>query len=80
MSVPSYDLLDYYSRLPPGKTKDEESVRGSISIPEVAHDTEEDEYVVRSLSHSHACPLLRLERSVDQLCVIPFFWGVGMFV
>ncbi|KAI4207161.1 MAG: hypothetical protein LQ346_000739 [Caloplaca aetnensis] len=28
-----------------GKTKDEEDVSGSITIPEVAHDTEEDEYV-----------------------------------
>ena len=29
-----------------GKTKDGESVSGSINIPEVAHDTEENEYVV----------------------------------
>lgn len=28
-----------------GKTKDDEDVSGSITIPEVAHDTEEDEYV-----------------------------------
>ncbi|CAI7624465.1 unnamed protein product [Penicillium glandicola] len=28
-----------------GKTKDNEDVTGTISIPEVAHDTEEDEYV-----------------------------------
>ncbi|PKY02586.1 hypothetical protein P168DRAFT_283352 [Aspergillus campestris IBT 28561] len=28
-----------------GKTKDEELVSGTITIPEVAHDTEEDEYV-----------------------------------
>ncbi|KZF24905.1 Aha1domain family protein [Xylona heveae TC161] len=28
-----------------GKTKDEEDVSGTIKIPEVAHDTEEDEYV-----------------------------------
>ncbi|KAL2005781.1 hypothetical protein VTN00DRAFT_10274 [Thermoascus crustaceus] len=28
-----------------GKTKDGESVSGTITIPEVAHDTEEDEYV-----------------------------------
>ncbi|KAI9375291.1 activator of Hsp90 ATPase [Aspergillus egyptiacus] len=28
-----------------GKTKEEESVSGTITIPEVAHDTEEDEYV-----------------------------------
>jgi hypothetical protein len=30
----------------PGKTKDDETVTGTINIPEVAHDTEEDEYVV----------------------------------
>lgn len=29
-----------------GKTKDDESVSGTITIPEVAHDTEENEYVV----------------------------------
>jgi hypothetical protein len=29
-----------------GQTKDEEDVSGTITIPEVAHDTEEDEYVV----------------------------------
>ena len=33
-----------------GETKDAEDVSGSITIPEVAHDTEEDEYVVRSLA------------------------------
>lgn len=33
-----------------GKTKDGEQVSGSIKIPEVAHDTEEDEYVVCLLS------------------------------
>lgn len=32
-----------------GSTEEEEDVTGSITIPEVAHDTEEDEYVVRSL-------------------------------
>lgn len=30
----------------PGKTKDEEDVTGTITVPEVAHDTEENEYVV----------------------------------
>jgi len=30
-----------------GKTKEDEDVTGTISIPEVAHDTEEEEYVVR---------------------------------
>ena len=29
-----------------GKTKDEDNVTGSINVPEVAHDTESDEYVV----------------------------------
>ena len=29
-----------------GKTKDDEDVSGTITIPEVAHDTEENEYVV----------------------------------
>jgi hypothetical protein len=33
-----------------GKTEDEETVTGTINIPEVAHDTEEDEYVVGSLT------------------------------
>ena len=32
-----------------GKTKDDEDVSGTITIPEVAHDTEENEYVVRLL-------------------------------
>lgn len=30
-----------------GNAKDGESTSGTIKIPEVAHDTEEDEYVVR---------------------------------
>lgn len=38
-----------FADLATGKTKDGESVSGTITIPEVAHDTEEDEYVVRSL-------------------------------
>jgi hypothetical protein len=32
-----------------GKSKGGEDVSGTITIPEVAHDTEEDEYVVRLL-------------------------------
>ena len=32
-----------------GKTKEYQDVTGTITIPEVAHDTEEDEYVVRLL-------------------------------
>ena len=32
-----------------GTTKEGENVSGTITIPEVAHDTEEDEYVVCSL-------------------------------
>ncbi|KAH8428199.1 AHA1 family protein [Aspergillus melleus] len=37
-----------------GKTKDEESVSGTITIPEVAHDTEEDEYVFEIDIHSES--------------------------
>ncbi|EAW10570.1 AHA1 family protein [Aspergillus clavatus NRRL 1] len=58
-----------------GKTKDEESVSGTITIPEVAHDTEEDEYVfeienysdspskqsVKSLVRSKLVPQIRRE-------------------
>lgn len=29
-----------------GKTKDGEDVSGTITVPEVAHDTDEDDYVV----------------------------------
>jgi hypothetical protein len=32
-----------------GKNQEGEEASGTITIPEVAHDTEEDEYVVRSL-------------------------------
>lgn len=63
-----------------GKTKDEESVSGSINIPEVAHDTEEDEYVfeidiysessskqpVKDLVRSKITPQLR--KALAQLC------------
>lgn len=34
------------SQLSTGKTKDGKDVSGSISVPEVTHDTEEDEFVV----------------------------------
>ncbi|KAF7592675.1 hypothetical protein BBP40_012638 [Aspergillus hancockii] len=58
-----------------GKTKDEEAVSGTITIPEVAHDTEEDEYVfeveiysessskqpVKDLVRSKIVPQLRQE-------------------
>ncbi len=37
-------------RVKPGSTKEDEDVTGTISIPEVAHDTELDEYVVRFLT------------------------------
>ena len=30
-----------------GSTSDEDDVSGTITVPEVAHDTEEDEFVVR---------------------------------
>lgn len=67
-SKPTWALLTWLV----GSTKEEEDVTGSITIPEVAHDTEEDEYVVRSLCNltgqgplaEHAnkywCPSLRL--------------------
>lgn len=35
-----------------GKTKDGEDVSGTITIPEVAHDTDEDEYVVSHPNHT----------------------------
>ncbi|KAJ5505816.1 Activator of Hsp90 ATPase N-terminal [Penicillium expansum] len=35
-----------------GKTKDDEDVTGTIKIPEVAHDTEEDEYVFEIENHA----------------------------
>ncbi|CAI7672107.1 unnamed protein product [Penicillium discolor] len=35
-----------------GKTKDDEDVTGTINIPEVAHDTEEDEYVFEIENHA----------------------------
>jgi hypothetical protein len=34
-----------------GKNKEGEEASGTITIPEVAHDTEEDEYVVCSRLH-----------------------------
>ncbi|KAL8734681.1 MAG: hypothetical protein Q9166_001337 [cf. Caloplaca sp. 2 TL-2023] len=37
-----------------GTTKDEEDVSGTITIPEIAHDTEEDEYVFEIDIHSDA--------------------------
>ncbi|KAJ5107942.1 hypothetical protein N7456_004617 [Penicillium angulare] len=57
-----------------GKTKDAEEVTGSISIPEVAHDTEEDEYVFEIENHADAAskqPVKDLVRSkiVSQLRV-----------
>ena len=33
----------------PGQTASIKDIKGTITVPEVAHDTEEDEYVVRSL-------------------------------
>ena len=44
-----------------GKIRNGETVSGSISVPEVAHDTEEDEYVVCSLYSSFWNPLVLLE-------------------
>jgi len=36
-----------------GKNKDGEEASGTITVPEVAHDTEEDEYVVCSRRSQH---------------------------
>ncbi|KAJ6084063.1 hypothetical protein N7486_010863 [Penicillium sp. IBT 16267x] len=57
-----------------GKTKDDEEVSGSINIPEVAHDTEEDEYVFEIENYADAAskqPVKDLVRSkiVPQLRV-----------
>jgi len=38
-----------------GKTKDEEDVSGTITIPEVAHDTEESDYVVCCVHYRAFC-------------------------
>ncbi|KAL4788132.1 activator of Hsp90 ATPase [Aspergillus varians] len=49
-----------------GKTKEEEAVSGTITIPEVAHDTEEDEYVFEIENHSDSSskqPVKELVRS-----------------
>ncbi|KAJ5778042.1 hypothetical protein N7520_001288 [Penicillium odoratum] len=49
-----------------GKTKDGEEVTGSINIPEVAHDTEEDEYVFEIENYADAsskAPVKDLVRS-----------------
>lgn len=40
-------IVEYADKL--GKTKDDEDVSGTITVPELAHDTEENEYVVRLL-------------------------------
>ena len=42
-----------------GKTKEAEEANGSITVPEVAHDTEEDEYVVCSLLCPARPPVVR---------------------
>ncbi len=41
----------------PGSAPDADEVSGTITVPEIAHDTDEDEYVVRSapLSRSEQC-------------------------
>jgi hypothetical protein len=44
-----------------GKTKEDEDVSGTITVPEVAHDTEENEYVVCLLVPRALC--LRLTDS-----------------
>ncbi|KAI9748977.1 MAG: hypothetical protein M1835_001666, partial [Candelina submexicana] len=68
---PALQILTFVA----GKTKDKEEVTGSITVPEVAHDTEEDEYVfeidiysdastkqpVKDLIRSKLLPQLRKE-------------------
>ena len=44
-----HEQLDHIFDNVAGAAKDEEDVSGTITIPEVAHDTEADEYVVCSL-------------------------------
>ena len=44
-----YEQSGYMLTCCAGSAKDEENVGGTITVPEVAHDTEEDEYVVCSL-------------------------------
>jgi len=48
--------IQHLSDMLPGKTKDGEDVSGTISIPEVAHDTDEDDYVVRLAPTSPRSP------------------------
>lgn len=55
-------VLDYE-----GNTKEDEDVTGTITIPEVAHDTEEDEYVV-CLLHAFPRPL---DLQPQLTCVLP---------
>lgn len=52
--LPHRDATDSHQ----GKTKDGEDVSGTITIPEVAHDTEEDEYVVRLIVPRPPCGYL----------------------
>jgi hypothetical protein len=40
-----------------GKAPDADAVSGTITVPEVAHDTEESEYVVCSLLASPSCDI-----------------------
>jgi hypothetical protein len=46
-----------------GKNKEGEEASGTITIPEVAHDTEEDEYVVRSLRSHPLINILNLKHA-----------------
>jgi hypothetical protein len=39
-------MLEQNIELAPGKTADGSNASGTITIPELAHDTEEDEFVV----------------------------------
>lgn len=48
--------LKCFSFLLSGTTSEKEDVTGSIKIPEVAHDTEADEYVVCDPSFGRSIP------------------------
>ncbi len=47
MMLPRSVLMMFWA----GFTAEEKDVKGTITVPEVAHDTDEDEYVVGSLGH-----------------------------
>jgi activator of HSP90 ATPase len=50
-----------------GSTAEDAEVSGTITVPEVAHDTEEDDYVV---SKTVNCVLCRIVRSSDKVLIV----------